>query len=105
MAHLAQNSASSPATRGRVSALDGFFMLIGDMTIGVAATALSEAIGIPATLVRVGLVQIALVGATALICRGQVWSFGLRVEADVEIATSEMQVDGEHAVSAVARTS
>lgn len=80
LSELAQSSASSAEMRGRIAALYGFVVLLGDIGAEIVATAVSEAIGVPAMLVRIGLVQIALVSLIALLGGRALWSFGLRTE-------------------------
>jgi hypothetical protein len=79
---LSQNSASSAAMRGRIAGIFTFVVIVGDMLVEAIATPVSEAIGIPAMLFRVGLLQVGLVIVIALIGRGRLWQFGLR-EAEV----------------------
>jgi hypothetical protein len=78
LADLAQNSASSAAMRGRIAAFYGFVVLAGDIVAEIVATAVSEAIGVPAMLVRVGIVQVGLVALIALGGGRALWRFGLR---------------------------
>lgn len=84
---LAQSSASSAAMRGRVLGTLGFIVIIGDIVVQIVATAVSEAIGISAMLVRVGLVQVAIVALLAVAGGGRLWRFGLRSDARVASAS------------------
>lgn len=83
---LAINSASSAAMRGRIVALFTFAAIVGDMGAEILATALSDAMGIPAMVVRVGLVQAGVVALIAALGGKRLWSFGLRVGPQAEPA-------------------
>ncbi len=75
---LAQNSASSAAMRGRIAGTYTFVVIIGDMIVEAVATPVSESLGIPAMLVRVGVLQVAVVLALAIWGGRKLWRFGLR---------------------------
>lgn len=75
---VAQNSASSAAMRGRIAASYALVVIVSDMFAEGASTMLSEAVGIPGMLVRVGLAQVALMAAVAALGGRRLWSFGLR---------------------------
>ncbi|HQY61587.1 MAG: hypothetical protein IPF92_05790 [Myxococcales bacterium] len=81
LAELAQNSASSPGMRGRIAGVYAFFVIIGDIVVEGVATEVSEAIGLPAMLTRVGLFQVGLVLVLVLVGGRRLVRFGLR-EAD-----------------------
>jgi hypothetical protein len=78
LVELAQNSASSAAMRGRIAGTLAFFVIVGDMVVEGVATTVSEAVGIPAMLVRVGALQIGIVLLLLAAGRGKFWNFGLR---------------------------
>ncbi len=78
---LATNSASSAAMRGRIAGTYTLIVILGDMFVEGAATAVSEQIGIPAMLVRVGLLQVIVVAGLAVWGGKRLWRFGLREEA------------------------
>jgi MFS family permease len=78
LADLATNSASSAAMRGRIAASYAFVVIIGDMAVEAIATPVSEAIGIPAMMVRVGILQIVIVAGLAFWGGRRLWQFGLR---------------------------
>ena len=78
LTELAQNSASSAAMRGRIAATFAFFVIIGDMVVEGVATPVSESIGIPAMLARVGALQVVLVLLLAAWGGKRLWRFGLR---------------------------
>jgi hypothetical protein len=78
---LATNSASSAAMRGRIAGTYALFVILGDMFVEWAATAVSEAVGIPGMLVRVGLLQVVVVLLLAAWGKRRLWQFGLREEA------------------------
>lgn len=94
LAELAQNSASSAALRGRIAAFYAFVVLVGDMGAEIVATAVSEAIGIPAMLVRIGLVQVGLVLLIALAGGRELWRFGLRTPLRASPITEPADVEG-----------
>ena len=75
---FAQNSASSAAMRGRIAGTYAFFVILGDMAVEGLATTVSESIGIPAMLVRVGVAQVVIVVLLAAIGGGRLWRFGMR---------------------------
>ncbi len=77
LAELAQNTASSPAMRGRIAGTYAFFVIVGDIFVEGIATEVSESMGIPAMLVRVGALQVALVVLLAIVGVKRLWSFGL----------------------------
>ncbi|HRG99294.1 MAG TPA: hypothetical protein PLR99_23755 [Polyangiaceae bacterium] len=81
LAELAQNSASSPGMRGRIAGAYAFFVIIGDIVVEGVATEVSESIGLPAMLTRVGLLQVGLVLLLVLLGGRRLLRFGLR-EAD-----------------------
>jgi hypothetical protein len=74
---LAQNSSSSAAMRGRIAGVFTFFVIVGDMIVEAVATPVSEAIGIPSMLVRIGLLQVGFVTGLALVGGRRLWRFGL----------------------------
>jgi hypothetical protein len=78
LVELAQNSASSAAIRGRIAASYAFVVIISDMFAEAAATALSDAFGIPGMLTRVGASQVALMIVVAVLGGRKLWSFGIR---------------------------
>ncbi len=78
---LSQNSASSTRMRGRIAAAYVFAVIVGDMVVEVVATVVTDAIGIPAMLVRVGVLQVAVVLVIAVLGGRRLWRFGLRTEA------------------------
>jgi MFS family permease len=78
LTELAQNSASSAAMRGRIAGAYGFFVILGDMMTEGLATTVSEAIGIPAMLVRVGALQLVVVTALALWGGAGLFRFGVK---------------------------
>lgn len=80
LVELAQNSASSAALRGRIAAFYGFVVIVADIFAEIGATALSEAVGIPGMLVRVGLGQAAFVAILAVVGGRSLWSYGLRTK-------------------------
>lgn len=82
LADLAQNSASSAALRGRIAAAWAFVVIVSDIFAEGAATALSEAVGLPGMLVRIGLAQIGLMGVVAWLGGRALWSFGLRSQEE-----------------------
>jgi hypothetical protein len=88
LADLATNSASSPAMRGRIAALYAFVVLVGDVAAQIVATGLSEAIGIPAMLVRVGFAQVGLVALIGILGGRRLWSFGLHTAEDSADSTA-----------------
>jgi hypothetical protein len=77
LAELAQNTASSPAMRGRIAGTYAFFVIVGDIFVEGIATEVSESMGIPAMLVRVGALQVALVVLLAIVGGKRLWRFGL----------------------------
>ncbi len=78
LGELAQNSASSAALRGRIAAAFGFVAIVGDLFAEGASTALSEAVGIPGMLLRIGLLQVALMLLVAALGGRRLWTFGIR---------------------------
>jgi MFS family permease len=78
LADLATNSASSAAMRGRIAAAYAFVVIIGDMAVEAIATPVSEAIGIPAMMARVGILQVVIVAGLAAWGGRRLWQFGLR---------------------------
>ncbi len=78
LAELAQNSASSPGMRGRIAGAYAFFVIIGDIVVEGVATEVSESIGLPAMLTRVGLLQVGLVVLLTLLGGRRLLRFGLR---------------------------
>jgi MFS family permease len=78
LTELAQNSASSAAMRGRIGGTYAFVVIIGDMIVEAVATPVSEKLGIPAMLVRVGVLQVVVVLALAAWGGKRLWRFGLR---------------------------
>jgi hypothetical protein len=85
---LAQNSASSAGMRGRIAGTYAFVVIIGDMIVEAVATPVSESLGIPGMLVRVGVLQVVLVGAVAVWGGRRLFRFGLR-DAGVPEAAGE----------------
>jgi len=77
LAELAQNSASSAGMRGRIAGLYGFFVIVGDMLVEGLATEASERLGIPGMLVRIGLIQAAIVVVLAAFGGRKLVRFGL----------------------------
>ncbi|WP_394837044.1 hypothetical protein LVJ94_09060 [Pendulispora rubella] len=77
MAGLATNSASSAAMRGRIMGTLVFFVILGDIASEMLASVLSERIGIPKMLERIGLLQVVVVFVLLLIGGKRLWSFGL----------------------------
>ncbi len=77
LTELAQNSASSAAMRGRIAGTYAFVVIVGDLLVEGIATEVSESIGIPAMLARVGLLQIGLVALLAVVGGRRLWRFGL----------------------------
>ena len=47
------------AMRGRIAGTYAFFVIVGDMMVQAVATPVSESLGIPSMLLRVGLLQVA----------------------------------------------
>jgi len=86
LTELAQNSASSAAMRGRIAGTYAFFVIVGDMVTEGLATTVSEAIGIPAMLVRVGALQIVVVVALALWGGRRLFRFGVKDAPAVAVA-------------------
>jgi hypothetical protein len=82
---LAQNSASSAAMRGRIAGTYGLVVILGDMAVEAIATPISESLGIPSMLARVGVLQVALVVVLAAIGGKKLWRFGLRDAVDGEV--------------------
>ena len=78
LAELAQNSASSAAIRGRIAAAWAFVVILSDIFAEGAATALSEAVGLPGMLLRIGAAQVLAMLVVALLGGRRLWSFGLR---------------------------
>lgn len=74
---LVTYSASSAAIRGRVAGIFAFFVIIGDMLVEGLATGVSERIGIPQMVFRVGLLQVGLVVLIGLLGGRRLWRFGL----------------------------
>lgn len=74
---LVTASASSAAIRGRVAGIFAFFVIIGDMLVEGLATGVSERIGIPQMVFRVGLLQIGLMVIIGLLGGRRLWRFGL----------------------------
>jgi hypothetical protein len=84
---LAACSASSPAIRGRVTGTFAFFVIIGDMLVEGLATGVSERIGIPQMVFRVGLLQIGLVVLIGLLGGRRLWRFGLNTNENAASIT------------------
>jgi hypothetical protein len=78
LADLAQNSASSAGMRGRIAAAWAFVVILSDIFAEGAATAVSEAVGLPGMLLRIGLAQTAAMIVVALLGGRALWHFGLR---------------------------
>jgi hypothetical protein len=87
---LATNSASSARMRGRIAGTFTLACILGDIFVEGAATSASEAIGIPAMLVRVGLLQVVIVIFLAMWGGGRLWRFGLRKGARRQAAGAEL---------------
>ncbi|WP_394847528.1 hypothetical protein LZC95_08690 [Pendulispora brunnea] len=79
MAGLATNSASSAAMRGRIMGTLTFFVIVGDIGAEMLSAVVSERIGIPKMLERIGLLQVAVVLVILLIGGKRLWSFGLHL--------------------------
>lgn len=79
LASLVQNSASSPAMRGRLAAAFGLVVLTTNILVQSGATVVAERVGIPRMIMIVGVCQIAVMLGIAL--AGRLWSFGLRTAA------------------------
>jgi hypothetical protein len=75
---LAQNSASSAGMRGRIAGTYAFAVIVGDMVVEAVATPVSESLGIPTMLVRVGILQVVAVALLGLWGGRRLWRFGLR---------------------------
>ncbi|HEX2574208.1 MAG TPA: hypothetical protein VH877_31970 [Polyangia bacterium] len=99
---LVTYSASSAAIRGRVTGIFAFFVIIGDMLVEGLATGVSERIGIPQMVFRVGLLQIGLVVLIGLLGGRRLWRFGLNTN---ESAASAPPPAPLHAESLVATSS
>jgi hypothetical protein len=78
LAELAQNSASSAAIRGRIVAAWAFVVILSDIFAEGAATALSEALGLPGMLVAIGAFQLVAMILVAVLGGARLWNFGLR---------------------------
>ncbi len=78
LTELAQNSASSAAMRGRIAATYAFAVIVGDMAVEALATPVSESMGIPAMLTRLGWLQVGIVLALAAWGGRRLWQFGIR---------------------------
>ena len=85
---FAQNVASSAKMRGRIAGTYAFVVILGDMAVEALATPISESLGIPSKLARVGVLQVGLVAVLAVIGGKKLWRFGLRdvVDGEVEAA-------------------
>jgi hypothetical protein len=77
---VAQNSASSPAIRGRIAALYAFVAILGDIGAEYAAGEMSDRYAIGGMMFFIGLGQVAIIGVLTLIGGRRFWSYGLRVE-------------------------
>ncbi|WP_394847529.1 hypothetical protein LZC95_08695 [Pendulispora brunnea] len=77
MAGLATNSASSTAMRGRIMGTMFFVHILGDVGSEMLATVVSERIGIPTMVERIGLLQVIVVLVLVAIGGKRLWSFGL----------------------------
>ena len=75
---LAQNSASSAAIRGRIAASYAMVVIVSDMLAEIVSTALSEKVGIPGMLMRVGVAQVVLMAVVLALGGRRLWNFGLR---------------------------
>jgi hypothetical protein len=75
---VAQNSVSSAAMRGRIAGTYAILVILGDIASEAMAAMAEDRWGIPGLVVRVGVVQGALVGAIALLGGRGLWHFGLR---------------------------
>lgn len=91
LADLAQNSASSAAMRGRIAATYAFFVIVGDIAAEALATTVSERVGIPGMLARLGLMQIGVVVVLMVVGGRRLWRFGIRA-VRVEAAAVDVGV-------------
>ncbi|HEX7667396.1 MAG TPA: hypothetical protein VF407_22850 [Polyangiaceae bacterium] len=78
LVELGQNSASSPALRGRIAAFYATVAILGDIGAEGASTAMSERWGTGGMLLRIGLGQVAIVALLVLIGGRAFWRYGLR---------------------------
>ena len=92
---LVTSSASSAAIRGRVAGIFAFFVIIGDMLVEGLATGVSERIGIPQMVFRVGLLQIGLMVIIGLLGGRRLWRFGLNTNETAAAAPSPASIDAE----------
>ena len=64
--------------RGRIAATYAFAVIVGDMAVEALATPVSENMGIPAMLTRLGWLQVGIVLALAAWGGRRLWQFGIR---------------------------
>ena len=81
LVELGQNSASSPALRGRIAAFYAFVAILGDIVAEMGSTEMSERYGTAGMMMRIGLGQVAILFLLTLIGGKAFWNYGLRVEA------------------------
>lgn len=85
---LGQNSASSPAIRGRIAAFYAFVAILGDIGAEAASTAMSDRWGTGGMLVRIGIGQVVVLALLTLLGGRAFWRWGLRTRDDVGTASA-----------------
>lgn len=86
LADLAMSNASSPAIRGRITAVFALVVIVSNLAAEIASTAMSESYGIPGMLLRIGIGQIVFMVAIAAIGGRRLWTFGLRTTSAARVA-------------------
>lgn len=97
LAELAQASSSSAGMRGRIAGTYALFVIVGDMLVEGLASAAAEAMGLPAMLVRVGLLQVGLVAVLVVFGGRRFLRFGLASEASQNEPAASPSLVGERA--------
>jgi hypothetical protein len=97
LAELAQASASSAGMRGRIAGTYALFVIVGDMIVEGLASSAAEAMGLPAMLVRVGLLQVGVVAVLVAFGGRRLLAFGLASETPETAPVDSSGLVGERA--------
>jgi hypothetical protein len=97
LAELAQASSSSAGMRGRIAGTYALFVIVGDMIVEGLASSAAEAMGLPAMLVRVGLLQVGVVAVLVAFGGRRLLAFGLASETPETAPVDSSGLVGERA--------
>jgi hypothetical protein len=83
--------------RGRIAGTYALFVIVGDMIVEGLASSAAEAMGLPAMLVRVGLLQVGVVAVLVAFGGRRLLAFGLASETPETAPVDSSGLVGERA--------